>query len=432
MPTQRYKLTIAYRGTRYHGWQTQPMLDSYRGEPPPEGQGIPTIQETLSRTIAEVVRHPINVIGSSRTDAGVHAKGQIAHFDTHRLQIPPEGLRKAANHALPDDVEIRELVPVADTFDAIRSTTRKRYQYFIWNDWDRPIFFPDLVWHRWQKLDVAAMAEAAKAFIGTHDFASFARPGHGRENTIRTVLGCAVHQRGPRMVIGVEGTGFLWQMVRIMVGTLVEIGLGRIEPDAIGRMLEAKDRDAAGPTAPPEGLFLQWIKTNEAGKAIEPPPPQTDRPQPVVFRPLRPQYQAGAVKIIKALRDWFDETAQRNIPTDLRFQNGFVAILASRVVGFVAFTVSEGVAMLEWMGVVPEHHRHGIGRRLVEKMIDELKRSDVNEVRVRTLGDSVEYEPYVQTRAFYRAMGFEDLQRIAQPDNKACPELLIMRKRLGD
>jgi tRNA pseudouridine38-40 synthase len=269
MPTQRYKLTLAYRGTRYHGWQKQPMLDSYRGEPPPQGQGIPTIQEVLARAIQGVVRHPINLVGSSRTDAGVHAKGQVAHFDTDQAQIPIEGIRRAVNHALPEDILVRTIEPVPDAFDAITSTASKRYQYFIWNAPDRPLFFPDLAWHRWQSLDVPAMAEAAKHFVGTHDFASFARPGHGRDNTTRTVLSCDVSHRAPRLLISVEGTGFLWHMVRIMVGTLVEVGLGRTSPQVIAEMLAARDRTAAGPTAPPQGLYLQWIKFREG----EVPPP---------------------------------------------------------------------------------------------------------------------------------------------------------------
>jgi len=99
MPTQRYKLTIAYRGTRYHGWQQQPALGNYTGEAPPEGEGIPTVQETIARALQTVVRHPVILVGSSRTDAGVHAKGQIAHFDTDQLQIPAEGMRRAVESA---------------------------------------------------------------------------------------------------------------------------------------------------------------------------------------------------------------------------------------------------------------------------------------------------------------------------------------------
>lgn len=260
MSTQRYKLIVSYRGTRYHGWQSQPHMETYGGEPPPQGQGIPTIQETLTRALENVVRHPLVLVGSSRTDAGVHAKGQVVHFDTDQVQIPAEGIRKAANHQLPPDVLIRSIEAVPDTFDAVRSTISKRYQYCIWNARDRNVFSNDLAWHRWQHLDLATMRSAGAQFIGEHDFASFARPGHGRENTIRTVLGCEVSALGPRVVIGVEGSGFLWNMVRIMVGTLVQAGVGNLSPEQIPAILAARDRQAAGPTAPPHGLYLQWIK----------------------------------------------------------------------------------------------------------------------------------------------------------------------------
>ena len=263
MATQRYKLKIAYRGTRYHGWQAQPAQETYGGEPPPPGEGIPTIQETLARAISAVVRHPVEVVGASRTDAGVHAKGQIAHFDTDQVQIPPEGLRRAVNHQLPPDILLRAIEPALETFDAIRSTARKRYQYFIWNSKDRPVFFNDLAWHRWQKLNAQRMTEAAERFLGRHDFSSFARPGHGREHTQRTVWACDVSARPPKIIIGVEGSGFLWNMVRIMVGTLVQVGIGRYSPDDIPKMLEARDRRAAGPTAPPHGLYLQWVQVRE-------------------------------------------------------------------------------------------------------------------------------------------------------------------------
>ena len=265
MPLQRYKLTIAYRGTRYHGWQRQSWVESYRGERPPEGEGIPTIQETVSRAIRAVVRHPVELVGSSRTDAAVHAKGQVAHFDTDQMQIPIDGLRRAINARLPADVLVRQIEPVPGSFDAILSTLSKRYQYFIWNAEDRPVFFADLAWHRWQRLDREAMREAGEAFAGEHDFASFAKPGHGRENTVRVVHECSVRWRNHMIVFGIEASGFLWNMVRIMIGTLVDVGLGRHEPSAMEQMLLAKDRRAAGATAPPHGLYLQWIRTAEKG-----------------------------------------------------------------------------------------------------------------------------------------------------------------------
>jgi tRNA pseudouridine38-40 synthase len=239
----------------------QPANELWKGEAPAAGEGIPTIQESVMRVLQSVVGHPVTLVGSSRTDAGVHAKGQLAHFDTDQLQIPPKGLREAANARLPADILIRKLEPAPETFDAIASTVSKRYQYAIWNQPDRPNFFPDLVWHRWHRLDAAAMHAAAQVLVGEHDFASFARPGHGRENTVRTVFSCDVHARRGMVVIGIEGSGFLWNMVRIIVGTLVEVGMGKYGADEVKQMLEAHTRQAAGPTAPPQGLYLQWIKT---------------------------------------------------------------------------------------------------------------------------------------------------------------------------
>jgi len=266
MPTVRYKLVLAYRGSRYHGWQRQPALPSFKGPAPAPGEGIPTIQEVLSRALAHVVGHSVAPVGSSRTDAGVHAKGQVVHFDTDKVQVPPEGLRRAVNHQLPDDVLVRSISPMLDSFDAIRSTTGKRYQYAIWHASDRPVFFSDLAWYRWQHLDIDAMREAAALLVGEHDFASFARPGHGRENTVRLVRECSVAYRPPRLVIGVEGAGFLWNMVRIMAGTLVEVGLGKFTPADITAMLAARDRRSAGSTAPAHGLYLHWIRTEEIQK----------------------------------------------------------------------------------------------------------------------------------------------------------------------
>jgi tRNA pseudouridine38-40 synthase len=267
MPTVRYKLTIAYRGTRYHGWQRQPMLPSWNKEPPEEGAGIPTIQETVATALAQVLNHRVQLVGSSRTDAGVHAKGQVAHFDTDQTQIPIWGLHQAVNHKLPPDVLVRRLDLAPEGFEAIFSTTSKRYQYAIWATDFRNPFAHDLLWHRWQKLDHEKMAAAAAHFVGTHDFASFCRPGHGRASTTRTVLECDVSRRGPQLVVGVTGTGFLWNMVRIMVGTLVEVGLGKYVPEDIPKMIAARDRTAAGSTAPPHGLYLHWIRYSAASSS---------------------------------------------------------------------------------------------------------------------------------------------------------------------
>ena len=256
----RYKLTIAYRGTHYHGWQIVFPTHTWKGPLPPAGEGLPTIQQHVTRVLRTVVHHPVSVVGSSRTDAGVHAKGQIAHFDTPLDQIPAEGIRRACNSRLPDDIIVRSIERVPDSFDAIASTASKRYQYVIWNSPDRPPFWSELCFHRWQRLDLDAMRRAAADYVGWHDFASFAKPGHQRAQTVRRVIDARLSVRGPRIVIGVEGTGFLWNQVRIMVGTLIDIGLGLFAADAVPRMLAACDRGAAGKTAPPQGLYLQWVK----------------------------------------------------------------------------------------------------------------------------------------------------------------------------
>jgi len=274
MPLQRYKLTIAYRGTNYHGWQRQSAPDTDLPDTAPDSTlpispssplpisptPLPTIQESVARALASVVGHPLNLVGSSRTDAGVHAKGQVAHFDTDQTQIPPDNLRRAANHRLPDDILIRSLEPAPADFDAIRWTVKKRYQYVIWNQPNRNPFSADLSWHRWQELDLSAISAAAGLLEGEHDFTSFARVGHGRSSAVRTLHSCRLSHRGPLLIIGLESSGFLWHMCRIIVGTLLEIGLGRRPATDIPAMLAARDRQSAGLTAPPHGLYLQWIQ----------------------------------------------------------------------------------------------------------------------------------------------------------------------------
>lgn len=258
---QRYKLIVAYRGTNYHGWQTQGVPKSWKG-PMPDGL-LSTVQTTMNNAVMKVLRHPVKCVGSSRTDAGVHAKGQVVHFDTHLTQIPIEGLMAAINHQLPKDILIRSMEPVPNTFDAIDSAIGKRYQYAVWNHPHRPVFQGDLYCHRWLPMDVARMKEAARHLIGTHDFASFAKPGHGRLTTVRTVSSIDISQRGPLIVMGFEGSGFLWNQVRIMAGTLIDVGEGNFEPDDVVQMLERKDRLKSGKTAPAQGLYLQWVKLRE-------------------------------------------------------------------------------------------------------------------------------------------------------------------------
>lgn len=249
MSTQRFKLLIAYRGTQYFGWKS--IND--------EGS-LPTVQGVLRTVIRTLVGHPVILVGSSRTDSGVHAKGQVAHFDTTCVEIPENGLMRAINHRLPSDIVVLSVERVEPTFHAILNTASKRYQYVIWQSERQPVFGSGLVWFRDRKHNIELMCEAAKHLEGTHDFTSFCKAGHGRLTAVRTVHSCTVAAHGPRIVIGVEGGGFLWNMVRIIAGTLSEVGMGRFTPDDVKRILEAQDRTVGGTTAPPDGLYLQWIK----------------------------------------------------------------------------------------------------------------------------------------------------------------------------
>ncbi len=255
-PQVRCKLTLAYRGTSYHGWQRQ--IEGGVG-----GVELPTVQSTLRLALQRVVNHPVVVVGSSRTDAGVHARGQVAHFDTIRTQIPLDRLSYAVNAKLPADVCITRIERVADDFDAIKGTVEKGYRYLIHNGPSKDVFAGDLAFHmppHPAPLVAPAMHTAAQHLVGEHDFASFAKPGHGRDSTVRTITRCAVSREGKSVFIDIAGTGFLWNQVRIIAGTLLRVGTGLIEADAIPQMLAKRNRLAAGPTAPAYGLYLEWIR----------------------------------------------------------------------------------------------------------------------------------------------------------------------------
>ena len=270
----RLKLTVAYRGTHYHGWQSQnlsPAKIAARGQP------LPTVQVALEKVLSKLLCHHVTVVGSSRTDTGVHAKGQVCHLDTTAVTIPPRGLRNAVNARLPDDIRVRSVQRVDDDFNAISWAVRKRYQYMVWNHAFSTPFNGDLAFHRWQKMDATRMQRAAKLLVGTHDFTSFARPGHGRATTVRTIHECSVERQGPIIMIGVTGSGFLWNMVRIIAGTLVDIGRGVFDPQEVPNMLAARDRLKSGQTAPAHGLYLQWIRfARPVGDAVVPTEDEAD------------------------------------------------------------------------------------------------------------------------------------------------------------
>jgi tRNA pseudouridine38-40 synthase len=245
MALRNIKLTISYDGVDYYGWQSQP--------------GKRTIQEELEKAISNLVGFHVKVKAASRTDAGVSALGQVVNFAIDS-PIPTERLTRAVTRRLPRDIEVLEAVEVDDSFEPSASAKSKLYRYTIFAGRKRNVLQSRNCWHRPGRLDIEAMKRAAEFLIGTKDFKSFAAAADKRESSIRTVMQCRVVQEGKWIYIDIEADRFLYNMVRNIVGTLVEIGRGRWPVEKIDEILKAKDRTAAGPIAPPEGLCLMWVK----------------------------------------------------------------------------------------------------------------------------------------------------------------------------
>jgi tRNA pseudouridine38-40 synthase len=249
MAVRNIKLTIAYDGSKYHGWQIQP--------------GRRTIQGELIEAISELIGWRVRVCGASRTDAGVSALGQVALIQIDS-PIPTENMAKAITDRLPEDMAIVKAEEDPMGFDVIGDVTRKLYRYTIFSGPVRPVLHMRHCWYVPAELDVPAMNEAAGMLAGKKDFKSFAAAADHREDSVRTIFRCDVTDQpaddGRWIYVHAEGDGFLYNMVRNIVGTLVEVGVGRWRPDRIPEILEARDRRAAGPIAPPNGLCLMWIK----------------------------------------------------------------------------------------------------------------------------------------------------------------------------
>ena len=244
MVERNIKLTIAYDGSSYHGWQRQPDYD--------------TIQQQLEIALEKLTGQTISITGSSRTDAGVSALGQVANFRIDS-PIPTENFAGALNDSLPEEIAVYDARQADESFDAIRSTKGKLYRYTICTSPIRPVLKVRQCWHYPYQLDVFEMDKAAKLIVGKKDFKSFAAAADTRQSSVRTVTRCDVLARTDGLCIEVEGDGFLYNMVRNISGTLVEVGRGRWAPEKITEIIEAKDRTAAGPLAPAQGLCLVRI-----------------------------------------------------------------------------------------------------------------------------------------------------------------------------
>jgi len=258
----RIMLMVAYDGTNYHGWQIQPEATTIEGQ--------------LNKALSELTAEEISVIGASRTDAGVHSLGTVAVFDTNAT-IPPESYVKALNGKLPWDIRVIEACQVSEDFHPRHCDSKKTYCYHIYHG---DILMPQdrlYNFHYYGKLDIEAMQNAAAYFVGEHDFAGFCAVGSQAETTIRTIYDCHIDIRkpvngllvgnntlsseegfGPEYIeIRITGSGFLYNMVRIIAGTLLEVGRGHIKSEDMDQIIMSCNRAEAGPTLPPMGLFLE-------------------------------------------------------------------------------------------------------------------------------------------------------------------------------
>jgi tRNA pseudouridine38-40 synthase len=235
------RMVVQYDGTDYSGWQRQ--------------ANGPTVQQTLEEALAEMTGATPGVRGAGRTDAGVHALGQVAHFDTE-ANIPARGFRLGLNSILPRTIAVVSVEEAAPDFDSRFAAKRKLYRYQVWNAETRQPLLDRYAWHMIRPLDVARMREAAAVLVGRHDFASFRAADCERKTTVRNLYRVGILEEGPLVSIEVEGDGFLKNMVRILAGTLLYVGHGKLDAHDVAHLLVAPDRTAAGPTAPAKGLTL--------------------------------------------------------------------------------------------------------------------------------------------------------------------------------
>lgn len=237
------KLTIQYDGSRYCGWQKQPNSSG--------------IQGTIEYAIYEITKEKIKIEASGRTDAGVHALGQVANFKTNST-IPASRIPDALNAKLPKDISIIDCQEVSEDFHSRYNAKGKVYRYLIYNNPYRSPLYKDTSYHVKYELDLEKMRQEAKSLLGTHDFIGFRKDGSSVKGTVRTIHDITIEEKDGLIVLEVYGNGFLYNMVRIIVGTLVDIGRGKIDK-SMEEIIASKDKYEAGHTAPAHGLFLKKV-----------------------------------------------------------------------------------------------------------------------------------------------------------------------------
>lgn len=241
-----YRLVLQYDGTRFNGWQKQGNTDS-------------TIQGLLERKLSEHLKEKIDIKGSGRTDRGVHAAGQVANFYTTK-RIESGQLKQWLNESLPEDIRVNEVEEVPLAFHSRKSATSKTYEYCIWNSQEKNVFSNRYAYSVEPPLNIDKMKKAAKLLCGTHDFLGFCSLKESKKSTVRTLESIIIRQENKKIYIQYKGNGFLYHMVRILTGTLIEVGIGNMKPEEVETILQEKNRNLAGQTVPSQGLKLLSVE----------------------------------------------------------------------------------------------------------------------------------------------------------------------------
>lgn len=241
---RNFKVTIRYCGSSYHGWQIQ--------------NNSLAVQEVFEKALSDLLGEPTVVTGCSRTDAGVHAREYVLNFYTNST-ITCRGIVFGMNSRLPDDIGVMTCEEASESFHARFDCKGKEYEYVIHNSEYKNPFYMNTAYRSWYPIDEKKLDKAAKDFVGEHDFKAFCCAECTKENTVRTIYSFDVRREGEMVIFTVSGSGFLYNMVRIMVGTLLFINEGKLEENAIPRILDSKDRTKAGRTVPPQGLYLNKV-----------------------------------------------------------------------------------------------------------------------------------------------------------------------------